>query len=446
MLVLPLLAGSLVLGSVRAADPDPAGAPPAVAAPAEGDPLRPAAEGLEPAPAEPAAGADGEAPPTLPEAATQTDSVDENSSLPPSGVDHDLRVLKPRTVLHSQLDELERRTGLRVGVAHTWLFQAATGGDGRKLAGGGDVDLLLRWNAIGEGTPTTGRLSVAGEYRYQIGSLAPGELGEEIGTLLGTADGFGEQPIVLKECYWEQRFDDGLVTLRVGRMNPRNLFGGHCFQNSSTFFLNKALSSNPVVAYPEPGLGATLHVRPTSWLSIGGGVADADGSLTSVHFDGFFNEGRFLEFVEASLIPSWEGLGQGHFRLSLWRKDAERLDSSPQDRGYVVSCDQDLGEYVTVFGRYGYSKGDATEVEHSVTGGVGIRDTIVPGGLTGLGGGWSTPNDHSLKDEKVIEVFQRVPVTELSDLTLGVQVIVDPSHSPTDRVIGVFSVRLRVAF
>lgn len=454
MMVLPFLVGWLTFSGTHATGRDDPAAPSPGAAPSQVSvPPGPATQPghSEPPPPPPPAAdsragaeaADVTVPAELP---TLLDLAGVDSSLPPSGVDHDLRVLRPRTVLRAELDALERLTGLRLGVAHTVLFQAATGGQGQRLAGGGDVDLLLSWSVLGEGTPNIGRLAAAGEYRYQIGSQPPSELGPQLGTLVGTTDGFGEQPFVLKECYWEQRLDDGRINLRFGRMNPSNLFGGHRFQNSSTFFLNKALSGNPVVAYPQPGLGATLHYRPTPWLSIGGGVADADGSLTSSHFSGFFTEGRFLEFVEASLTPSWEGLGQGHFRLSLWRKDEERVTGAPQDRGIVISCDQDLGESVTVFARYGSSDGDATAVEHSVAGGVGIRDTLMKGGLTGVGAALSVPNDHALPDEKVIEVFQRVPVTNLSDFTLGVQVIVDPSGAPGDRVIGVLSVRMRVAF
>ncbi len=455
--VLPLLIGWLVLTASQAAGRAEPVIPPSGVDQSQAGP-RPAtneqAEPPEPAPAlDPAAATDPAAEAEATDSSVPADPApmvglaEEETSLPPSGVDHDLRGRRLRTVLHSRMAELERLTGLRVGVAQTLLFQAATGGEGgRRVAAGGDVDLLLRWSVLGQGTQNIGRLKIAGEYRYQIGSRPPDELGPEIGTLLGTTDGFGEQPFVLKQLYWEQRLDDGRINLRFGRMNPRDLFGGHRFQNSSEFFLNKALSSNPVVAYPQPGLGATLHYRPRPWLSIGGGVADADGSLTSAHFVGFFTERRFMEFFEASVSPFREGLGQGHFRLSLWRKDAERNEKTPKDRGIVISCDQDLGESVTAFARYGYSEGGATAVTHSVTAGVGVRDLLMEGSLTGIGAGWSVPADQTLSDEKVIECFQRVPVTDVADLTLGVQVIFDPSQATDDRVVGVLSVRLRMTF
>jgi hypothetical protein len=51
----------------------------------------------------------------------------------------------------------------------------------------------------------------------------------------------------------------------------------------------------------------------------------------------------------------------------------------------------------------------------SVAAGVGVRDLLMEGSLTGIGAGWSVPGDQTRWDENVIECFQRVPVTDLAD-------------------------------
>lgn len=51
-----------------------------------------------------------------------------------------------------------------------------------------------------------------------------------------------------------------------------------------------------------------------------------------------------------------------------------------------------------------------------------------------------------LPDEKVLEVFHRMQLTGRTQFTVGMQLIIDPSHAPGVSALGVFSARLRVTF
>ena len=82
----------------------------------------------------------------------------------------------------------------------------------------------------------------------------------------------------------------------------------------------------------------------------------------------------------------------------------------------------------------------------SVQGGVGIKDVLGKDNRLGLAGAWSAPKAAGKRDEKVFEAFQRFQITETTQLTFGAQAIFDPSNSPGDDVVGVFSVRLRISF
>ncbi len=110
---------------------------------------------------------------------------------------------RPLKWLVDRANDLESATGLRLGLAHTMLFQQASGGPGFRNAAGGDLDLLARWELIGRGTKNVGTLVFAAEHRYQIGSHPPSTLGPEIGTLLGTTNGFNERTMTVKEAYSE---------------------------------------------------------------------------------------------------------------------------------------------------------------------------------------------------------------------------------------------------
>jgi hypothetical protein len=384
--------------------------------------------------------ADGAAYDRLPPETSPTDP------LPPTGIEQELSLTRPGLALKREFDRIAEEQNIRFGIVNTFLFQQASGGPGLRWAGGGDLDLLARWTAIGAGTKDTGILAVAAEYRYQIGHQAPSALGGQIGTLLPTTNGFGERPMVLKEAYWDQRLFEDRLRFGIGRIDPENLFGGHKLQSANTYFLYKAFSSNPTVAYPGPGAAAAIQVKPVPWFYADGGISDANGKATMGNLEGFLEDEEFLTWGEAGLTPEFEDLGPGRYRLALWHIDSREGTGAPSDQGITLSCDQELGDVFTVFGRYGHADGDVTGVINSVQGGVGIKGVLGPENLFGLAAAWSEPFEDGLRDEKVLEAFQRFQLSETVQFTVDAELIFDPSNAPDDDVIAVFSGRLRVAF
>jgi hypothetical protein len=365
--------------------------------------------------------------------------------LPPTGVEEELDLIRPGIALKRAVNRLTEKTNLQIGIANTYLFQHASAGPGDRDAGGGDLDLYAKWTAIGAGTKDTGILAFAGEYRYQIGSQAPAALGGQIGTLLGTTNGFGERPPIVKELYWDQRLIDDHLRFVVGRVDPENLFGGHKLQSANLYFFNKAFSTNPTIAFPGPGAAAAIGAKPVSWFYANGGLTDANGNATTSNIEGFFEDDEYLAFAEAGLTPTFDEIGAGRYRLALWHRDGNG-SGRPSDEGVTVSCDQDFGQWGTVFARYGHADGDVTNVTDSVQAGVGIKDVLGPDNFFGIAGGWSEPADEGLRAEKVIEGFQRFQVTETVQITVGAQWIIDPSNAPGDDNLAVFSARLRFSF
>ncbi|MFM9959459.1 MAG: carbohydrate porin, partial [Phycisphaerales bacterium] len=270
----------------------------------------------------------------------------------------------------SRLERLETDTGLRFGVAFTTLFQKASGAGDNRDAAGGDLDLLLRWNLIGRGTKNPGTLIFNNEYRFQIGDRTPSELGREIGTGIGTTNGFSERPMVVKELYWVQHLFDGVIRVGAGRAEPENLVGGHKLQSANTFFLNKAFSGNPAIAYPGSGLAAAGALRPNDQWYVSAGAANAYGQTNQAQIDSLFEEWDLFSFVEAGWTPKFEGAGgdggggQGRYRVALWRIDERSRGSAsvPEDSGISLIADQDFGERWKVFARAAWSDADATGV------------------------------------------------------------------------------------
>lgn len=379
-----------------------------------------------------------------PEALPEDDPTD---TQPPTTIDQELDDIRPGVALKRKFDELAAKTNLRIGLAYTALFQQATGGQGYRRGAGGDFDFLAKWTAIGAGTKDTGVLAFAAEQRQEFGRQTPSELGGQIGSLTPTTNTFNERVLTVKELYWDQRLFEDRFRFIVGRLDPENLFGGHRLQNVNTFFLNKAFSSNPTVSFPGSGMVAAAQVTPAPWFYARGGVNDANGETTSANFEGFFEDGELLSFVETGLTPTIENVGVGRYRVSLWQRDAkEEVFTRPRDRGVSFSFDQDIGETWTVFLRFGFSDADVTRITSSVQGGFGLKGVCGKDNLFGFAGAWSDPDAAGLRDEKLLEVFQRFQVTETAQFTIGAQLILDPSNAPGDDAVGVFSARVRFSF
>lgn len=408
------------------------------------------AAGAQP-PAEPTQTQTPQPPPaTEPEPAPETTAgppeQPADDPMPPTGADEELSLIRPGIALKREFDKLAEKTNFRFGMAHTMLLQQATGGPGDRTAAGGDLDLLAKWTAIGAGTKDTGILVGSTEYRYQIGALPPSALSGQIGTLLPTTNGFSERPFIVKELYWDQRLFDDHFRYGIGRIDPENLFGGHRLQSANTYFLNKAFSTNPTVAYPGPAVAGAVQIKPVDWVFIDAGLTDANGKANAAGIDTFFENHEYFTFLEAGVTPKFEGLGSGRYRVALWHIDDRDNDNKPSDAGFTISLDQDVGPSVIAFLRYGHADGDVTGVTNSMQGGVGIKDVLGKENMLGIACAWSEPAATDKRDEKVVEVFQRFQFTETIQFTVGVETIFDPSNAPDDDVLGVFSARLRFSF
>jgi hypothetical protein len=340
---------------------------------------------------------------------------------------------------------LDERHGVAITGAYTVLFQQSIG-PGAQAAASGDFDLTLRWTPIGRGTKDTGSFYVAAEYRHDFGHLPPpSALGPQIGTLLATTNGFSDRGLAVKDAYYVQRLFEDRLRLGLGRVDAENLVGNHLLQSVNTSFLNVAFSKNPTIAFPGSGLGAAGSVRPVDWFYLSGGATNAYGSTTSVTLD-LVDEWRFFSFVEAGFTPMIENVGQARFRVAFWHMDARDRTGQPSDEGFSIIYDQTIGERITIFARYGYANGSLAPAKQSAQAGGAVSGLFgSEDDLTGLAFAWSEPED-DLRDEKVLELFHRLQLSGRIQVTLGAELIFDPSDAPDVSALGVVSARFRLSF
>lgn len=345
-----------------------------------------------------------------------------------------------------QMNKSLEPIGLRVGLAYTAVYQGATSPDSRTDPVGGDIDLFGDWRLLGEkGGQNNGYLYFAAENRHAIGTpTAPNALDNQIGSLWGTVNGFGEQHLALKEIYWQQHFDGDKLIVRVGKLDAENYYNSNISQSDSKYFMNQAFSSFPVRAFPSNGLGVNVTAKPSDQWYISTGFQDAQGKKTEAGFDTFFHDFNLFGAFELGFTPTIDGLGKGTYRFTGWYRDAGASTGSNHDGGFAISFDQRLREDLVGFFRAGWGEGNINGIEYLVSGGIGWHGPLITkSDVCGIGIAWGRPSDGDLDDQYAAEAFYRLQVSPDNQLTIGYQVIVDPTFDPDTDVVGVFELRWR---
>lgn len=357
----------------------------------------------------------------------------------------DLRDLeRPLAWARRQRDRLYNQTGLRFAVFYTAIFQQATDGPGYLTGASGDLDLLASWTFVGRGTENFGQIVFDAEYRHAIGYEPASALRTGIGSLQGTTNGFNDREWVIRNFHYVQRVFDGRLRFLIGRADPSDFAGAHAMQNLNTMFSNRAFSSASTVPFPGHGFSGGVSMRPVPWFYATVGATNAYGNsftndLPVLTYTDFFS------FVETGFTPEIPHLGNGRYRFFLWNMDARDGLGIPQDSGYSIIIDQELGRHFQVFFRHGYADEAITGIRRSTEAGVGYRDFLnVAGNLAGLAFAWSEPAS-GRPPEKILEGFVRLQLTSVVQATVGVQGIFAPPNSP-DNATTVFTGRVRVAF
>jgi hypothetical protein len=408
------------------------------------------------------------APPKTPDKPAPASDVKQPEPIQPAGSPDELNAeigrMRPRhagllpngpvSIFDDVLDDvnsrLERSIGLRFGMAYTYAYQRPSDSSlDDKDAMAGDADVFARCRFFGdEQAPNRGILGVYGEYRHAWGSApTPKELAGGYGGLWGTTDGFNRQEWMLAQCWWEQHLLNDQLVVTVGKVDVGNFYNKNRYQDDATAFMSQAFSSNPARRHPDNGLGLNVLGRVIKDFYVTGGVHDANGDKDKSGFH-TIDEGDFFGAAEGGWTPTFEGMGKGAYRLTVWTIEDADVAGIPDDRGISVSCEQEIGGGLVPFARAGWSDGDATGVSEFVAGGIGLEGVLRKNDLTGVGVGWGQPDDDDLRDQFTAEVFHRFQLAPDIQLTVGYQYIHDPSFAPSSNSdpVGVFEVRVRLEF
>lgn len=377
-----------------------------------------------------------------------------------SGIDELERLQEPETpildpveysglsgLLRSRFDSLYRDTGLRLGFAATGLALKAYGADDPS-GSAYDIDFMSGWTLLGRGTQDTGTLVVTGEFRDKIGTDPASRVGPQLGTLINTSNAFNDRGWVVRDAYWLQRFYDGKLRVLVGRADTSDFVGQQPMQNVNALFVNRHLSANPTV--PFPGHGPTIGVsyRPGDRFYVTGGVANGYATTTQSGLSSV-SDSDFFYSAEAGWTPQVEGMGAGRYSVMVWRIDSrtENGFASPSDDGVTLVAGQQLSNRFQVWGRYAHAGGETTNIRNLWQAGMGYGGLFgSPSNMSGLAASFAEPRSSASRDEKVVEVFQRIQLSRFTQFSAGFQMVFDPGNNPDDDQFELLYARLRHAF
>jgi porin len=381
------------------------------------------------------------------EATTNVPAELEEIAVPQPGYLESLGAPSPMRWVVDPLEDLYRRTGLRLGVAHTILFLQPLGGQSSQYGSAGDLDFISAWTLIGRDTPDTGRFIFTTEYRYQVGNQPASLVGRQVGTLVAPTGAFNDRGWVVRDAYWVQRLFGGRLRVLFGRGDPSDYVGAHWLQNVNNSFINRSFSANPSVPFPGHGPLLGVSIRPVDWLYVTAGAANGYSDTTLLGVNSLVDEWDIFTFGEVGWTPTFKGLGEGRYAMGLWHMDARSIGNLPEDWGMTFIADQNLTDNLQVFARYSYADGALTNLRHSAQLGLGYGGLLGrPNDLTGAGFSLNAPVRTSSRNETVVEVFHRFQVTANNQLTVGFQAIANPGNAAEDVPAGMVYLRLRSSF
>lgn len=298
-------------------------------------------------------------------------------------------------------------------------------------------------------------------YQLKTGYGLSGENGA-MGDYFGFDGWEMDQISQISELWYQQKFFDGKIRLKIGKQDSNTDFG---FLNSGWDFMNTAFSVNPntpLPSFPYTPFGFMAEVNPKEWLSIRNGIYSKDScpfNITEIEFKPTIKNmpGRYM-------IGAWEMGDTNGYSVATGVEEEETVyNTFYRNYGVYFNFEQmvykeqkdnpDDMQGLVVFGQTGMSPSNKNDL--SKYGAIGLhykgpfpkRDNDIVGLALGCGNFASRLNNITYDlggrtgSETVVEGFYRLFITKWFYLQPDVQFIMNPGGQYQSSVaIGIRSV------
>lgn len=343
--------------------------------------------------------------------------------------------------------DLNKKFGLQLGLDYNVLYQSASATlPGKEdQAASGAIRFYGNWNLIGRDTKNKGSLVFKVENRHRIGTdIPPSQLGFDVGYNGITGTLFSDAGSILGDLNWQQVFNGGRGGLILGRYDPNDYVDVSGHANPWTTFQNLAVTSNTTIALPDfsYGIGAGHWIASDvgEWFVLGS-ISDANGTTDGLSF--FDSGSEFFTAIELGWSPDRSQRYTNHVHITGWHVDERTEDGVPQSKGVALGANWTVVEDWMIFGRAGWSDGDAPLMNKTVT--LGFMKRFFKRDLLGLGFNWGDPSNDTLREQYSTELFYRFQFAENLALTPSIQWLIDPANNPDEDQIWIAGLRVRLS-
>jgi len=247
----------------------------------------------------------------------------------------------------------------------------------------------------------------------------------------------------IPELYIEQKLFKDEISFAAGKLDLSDWFDDNKVAGSGdTQFSSSALIDNPVIHFPNQGIGGLIKFKPHEWMYFQAGAATAKASYTKTGLSDAFNSAFFIN--ELGFTPKFGEL-KGNYRF-IFDLNHEKLgyinsdETKTNSLGWALSFDQAVAKNITLFLRYGFADPKVRDIEYFWSCGGQLTEPI-PGrkfDCLGLGVAQSIvgrdyrqANEDSGRRETMYEVYYSYNLNSAVTLTPNIQIVTDPNADKT---------------
>ncbi len=286
-------------------------------------------------------------------------------------------------------------------------------------------------------------------------------------------DADGNRNLYIAQFWYQQNLIGSALQLRLGYLDQQTMLDRNAYANSEDKqFMATYLDNDNAIVPLAIGLGASLFVNPTDWLSFVIGGADAEADPLSSGFRTTFNNDRdFFGYFESDVklaFDSEQGSLPGNYRFGLvfdprnrgtFADPAKRENA---DVGFYMSFDQALlressasAEGLSWFARYGFRHEDVNKINNFWSTGLQYAGLLAgrEADVIGLGMYQVDGSDDyrhyvnsDFDQEAGYEFYYSIQLTPNTTLTPDIQYIHQPGAAGNIDDAVILALRLRMTY
>jgi len=311
-------------------------------------------------------------------------------------------------------------------------------------ASAGVFRATMKWTLLGQDTPNTGSLNVTMDHRHGFRDTTPMSLAGSAGYIGVTGLFYNDMGFGVINLNWQQSFNDGDTGLIIGRYDPNDYQNALGYVNPWTIFSNIAINLDASVALPDSSWGIGAGHWMTDQFYVQGGINDANGA-GSDDLEFFDGGSEFYKYLHFGWSPSKADRYFKNIHVLTWHADDREQAGIASASGVTFAANWTFKDQWMPFARVGFSSGASPIYNESFTLGM-IYKFMYRSDLVGISINHGSPPDSSLSDQKTLEAFWRIQLSQSFAITPSIQLLEDPSLNPVDSSVWIVGVRARLAF